>query len=203
MLEQIVIILISAFVGYGAKYFWDRQSFLYKRRLKAVEKLREAVGILAQGYILYSQMRILDFKKIEASDELKKDNIQKTLNVLQVEQTIKRLSNELKALNIQNDIHPYIPEKIQDVFNAYMLVFETAVDFLSFTPYCLDYIRKDRIKERIIKNIIPVMPEREEFIKEDPVIKIFHIEDLIRKKLLKAIEETAPKKKNQLKRISF
>ncbi len=189
MFEQIVIILISAFAGYGAKYFWDKKLFLYKKKLKAIKKLREAVGILTQGQILYSQMRKLDFKKIESSDEPTKHKIQQFLDLLQTKQTIERLSNKLKTLNIQSDIQPYIPDDIWVIFNAYMTIFANATLILGVTPYCLSYIKKERMEEGIIDNIIPIIPEKANFIKESPIIKVFHVEDLIRKKLLTKIED--------------
>ena len=188
MFEQIFIILISAFIGYGIKYFWDKRFFLYKRKLRAIEKLKEAVGILAQGGMLYTQMQHLNFKKIETLDEIKKHQIQQLLDSLQTKQTIERLSNELKALNIQNNIQPYIPNDMWVILNAYRNLFTTAVLMLAHTPYCLDFIKKDNLKKSIIKDVIPAIPEMENFIKEDPIIRIFYNEELIRKKLLTAIE---------------
>ena len=188
MFKKIIIILISAFAGYGAKYFWDKKLILYNRKIKAIEKLRKATNILVQGQMLYAQMRLLNFKKIEELDEFKKGNIQQALDTLQIKQTIDRLLKELELLNIQNDVQPYIPDDIWIIFNAYRNLFTTAISFLIFTPYCLDSVNKDKIKESIIKNIIPCIPEEENFIKEDPIKRIFHIEELIRNKLLTAIE---------------
>lgn len=199
MFTQIIIILISGFVGYGAKYFWDKKFFLYKRKIKAIEKLKKAINLLNKGALLYAQMRNLNFKKIENADEVIKYKIQQTLDDLQTKQTIKQLSNELNSLNIQNDIQPYIPDDIWIILNAYMNIFTTATQFLISTPYCLNFIRIDKMEENIIKTIIPVIPEMEKFIKEEPIIRIFYIEDLIRQKLLKAVEDMLSKKRNYFK----
>ena len=74
--------------------------------------------------------------------------------------------------------------------SIYMSIIGNAVTILACTPYCLDVIRKDNIEKNIIENIIPIIPERESFIKEKPILRVFFVEEEVRKKLLNVLDIT-------------
>lgn len=181
-MKEIIIGVIGTFIGYGIKYFWDKR---YKRRVRAKEKLKNAVQILNKGRILLSFIRTIDFEK----EDLNK--VEEFLNIFKVNQTTKEISDKLSELNIYNDIQPYIADNIWNFFYAYLTIISNAGVFLSIIPLGFkSVIRKDAIKKQIIKYVIPVIPEKENFIREDYIKRMFsaEVEGLIREKLLNAIE---------------
>ena len=191
MFQEVILTLVGAggvVIGYGAKYFFDKKIFLYKRKIKAKEKLRDAFNILSQGHILCIQLQWLDLSKIEKADLIKQNKIQNALDALQAQQIAKRIADEMRQINIYNDIQPYVASDVWKLFYAYIAIITNAGLLISSIPYALDVIRKDKVEENIIKNVIPVIPEMEKFIKEAPISRIFFVEELVRKKLLSAIE---------------
>ena len=55
-----VISFVSLIIGYYIKYVWDKKFFLYKKKVKAMEKLKIFIGIFAKSKSFYTGLQILD-----------------------------------------------------------------------------------------------------------------------------------------------
>ena len=159
MFQEIIKFFISAVIGGSVTYFFSKKFFVYKRKIKAKEKLRDAFNILSQGHILCIFLQRFDLPKIEKAGLATQHNVQNSLEALQAKQIAKKIAEELKEINIYNDIQPYIASDTWKLFYAYMTIIINAGIFLSAIPYNLDFIKKDKVEEGIIKKVIPVIPK--------------------------------------------
>ena len=187
-LSGLIGAVFGAFSSEFFKYVWNKKFFLYQKKINAIEKLRDAVHILRQGSLLCLYLQRFNLEKIEEANEVEKHKIQNMLDTLRVKQAMEKISSEIRELNIHNNVQPYVTTDVWKIFSAYRTIISSAMFILSSVPFCLNLIKKDKMEESFIKDIVPIIPQMERFIREDPITRIFYVEDLVLKKLLEAIE---------------
>ena len=184
--------VFGAMIGYIIKHFLEKRLFIYKKRVNATEKLREAINVLSQGVILCAFLQMLDLEKVQNANVTDKVKIQNIFDILP-KKTAKKIIHELEGLDLYSKIQPYIKADIWKLFKAYQTIIINASFFVLHIPHNLDLLKIDKIEESVIKTVIPIIPEQEKFIKEAPVTRQFFVEELVREKLLKLMESSIKK----------
>ena len=150
--------------------------------MRARERVETFVGIFAKSRLFYASLRVLDIEKIKNLNDSEKIKIHDLVNSIHGE-SFSTIQKELEQLNIRSEVIPYVDNKTEKILEACLCLLTSAVQLLLFITHYDSCIKKDSLKDNLKKDIIPVIPEDEEFIKADPIKHVWYCDDLLYKKL--------------------
>ena len=183
-MEFIFTISIGGIVGYFIKYILDKKLFLYKKKIRAREKVRKFVGIFAKSRFFYAHIRILDIEKIKNFNEFERTN--QSNNICSIHrESFFTIQKELNQLSIYSEVIPYVNNKTKKILEACLCLLTNAVPYMLWITLDDSIINKESLKANFEKDIIPVISEHEKIklIKSDPIKYVWLCDDLLSKKL--------------------
>lgn len=216
MSKNLIILLISIvgpIFGWFFRKYWEQKLakelesyksnlrikeskniLLSKKRLNAIEKIKENINILSQGESICRGLQNLNFEKLkhwEAMEKTKKIRVQRAFQETErfFNPIIQNIEKGFEEETKEHEIEPYVSEDIWKFYLAYKTIIYNAIFFIKWSSVSgLDFVNIKEIEQNIGKYISTVIPESKEFLKQDLLSRQFFVYDLIRKKLLKKIE---------------
>ena len=214
MLEalNIFLVFIGSILGWFLRKYWEQRlkkglesyksnlrikeskdALLNKKRLNAMERLKENISILSQGESICRGMQILDFKKLkqwEVIEETKKIRLQRAFQETEkfFNPIIQNIEEGFKGGRKEHEMEPYVSKDVWKFYLAYKTIIFNATSFIQISSvYGFDLLDVKNIEQNIEKYISTVIPESKEFLKQDLLSRQFYVYDLVKEKLLKKL----------------
>lgn len=214
MIEKLIMLsaFIGSILGWFLRKYWEqilkkelesyksnlrikesKEALLNKKKINAIEQIKENINILSQGEIICGWLQNLNFKKLkhwEKMEEIEKIRIQSVF------QEIKRSFNPIfqnikegfKEGTKEHEIEPYVSEDIWKLYLAYKTIIFNAIFFIECSSVSgLDFLNVKKMEQNIEKCISTVIPEMKEFLKQDLLSRQFFVYNSIKEKLLKKL----------------
>ena len=173
---------ICIIIGYCIKYVLDKKFFLYKKKMRARERVETFIGIFAKSRFFYASLQSLNIEKIKNLNDFERMKYHDLVKSIHGE-SFSTISRELEQLNIRSEVIPYVDNKTKKILEACLCLLTSAVQCLLFITLDYSIIKEDSLIDSFKKYIIPIIPEREKFITDDPITRVWHCDDLLYKKL--------------------
>ena len=215
MFEKLIIplvLFIGSILGWFFRKYWEQKfkkdlesyksnlrikenkdTLLNKKRLNAIEQIKENINILSQGESICRGMQNLNFKKLkqwEAMEETKKIRVQRAFQETGrfFNPIIQNIEKGFKEGAKEHEIEPYVSEDIWKFYLAYKTIIYNAISFIRLSSvFGLDFLDIKKMEQNIEKYISTVIPESKEFLKQDLLSRQFFVYDLVKEKLLKKL----------------
>ena len=211
MLEKLLILLafIGPIFGWFLRKYWEQKlkkdlesyksnlrikenknTLLNKKRLNAIEQIKENINILSQGESICRGLQNLNFEKLkhwEAMEKPKKIRLQRAFQETErfFNPIIQNIEKGFKEGAKEHKIEPYMSEDIWKFYLAYKTIIYNAIYFIKMSSVSgLDFLDIKKMEQSIEKYISTVIPESKKFLKQDLLSRQFFVYDLVKEKLL-------------------
>ena len=215
MIEKLIMLLvfIGPILGWFLRKYWEQKlkkelesyksnlrikeskdALLNKKRLNAIEQIKENINILSQGESICRWLQNLNFQKLkhwEAMEETKKIRVQRAFQETErfFNPIIQNIEKGFKGGTKEHEVEPYVSENIWKLYLAYKTIICNAIFFIKWSSVSgLDFVNIKKMEQNIEKYISTVIPESEEFLKQELLSRQFFVYDLVKEKLLKKID---------------
>ena len=214
MIEKLIMLLafIGPILGWFLRKYWEQKfkkelesykstlrikeskdTLLNKKKLNAIEQIKENITILSQGEFICKLLQNLNFQKLknwEAMEETKKIKIQKAFQETErlCNPIIQNIEKGFKEGTKEHEIDSYVSEDIWKLYLAYKTIICNAIFFVKWSSMSgLDFLNVKKMEQNVEKYISTVVPENKEFLKQDLLSRQFFVYDLVKEKLCKKL----------------